>query len=161
MPVAVEAMPKSKETPMDTDQQRILETILRMGQNYNAGNISAVMTAYEAEPLVRFMPGISAQGGDAVRQAFQLSLAVTPVFSFGRHDVLVAGDIALHLTPWTMKATGPDGSPVSQDGLSIAVLRRQSDGAWRMVIDNPHGQTLWEQRNDDSALADPIAKGNT
>lgn len=131
---------------MDTEQQSILDVIVRMGRNYNAGDISAVMTAYEADPLVRFMPGVSTQGGEAVRQAFEISLAAAPAFTFGGHDVLVAGDIALHLTPWTMAATGPDGKLMVQSGLSIAVLRRQPDGAWLMVIDNPHGQALWEQR---------------
>ena len=55
-------------------------------------------------------------------------------FSYGAHDVVVAGDTGLHLMQWT--AEGPDGP---MRALSVAVLRRQADGAWRMVIDHPFG----------------------
>ncbi|MES0883117.1 helix-turn-helix domain-containing protein [Roseibium sp. SCP14] len=36
----------------------------------------------------------------------------------------------------------PEGNSIKGEGLSIAVLRRQADGSWKMVIDNPHGSRL-------------------
>jgi len=35
--------------------------------------------------------------------------------------------------------TGPDGERVTLTGHNADVLRRQSDGSWRFVIDNPWG----------------------
>ncbi len=64
--------------------------------------------------------------------------------SFAGHEVIVNGDTALHIAPWSMSGTGPNGAAVEQSGLSVAVLRRQADGGWKMVIDNPHGQMLLE-----------------
>ena len=49
--------------------------------------------------------------------------------------VFVAGDLALMHTPWTM--TMPDGS--SPAGTTAEVARRQADGSWKYVIDNPDG----------------------
>jgi ketosteroid isomerase-like protein len=70
-----------------------------------------------------------------------------PHFTFSDgHDVVVNGDLALHITPWNMTATAPDGQQISQSGLSVAVLRKQLDGAWKMVIDNPHGGRLLPQK---------------
>ncbi len=57
---------------------------------------------------------------------------------------MVQGDIAVHFAPWTMTGTAPDGTEIKQTGLSVAVLRKQADGNWLMVIDNPHGQHLME-----------------
>ncbi len=68
--------------------------------------------------------------------------AANPKFEFGQNEVIVTGDIAVHSMPWSMTGTAPDGTKVEQGGLSIAVLRRQPDGNWLMVIDNPHGQRL-------------------
>ena len=45
-----------------------------------------------------------------------------------------------------MRATAPDGTKIQERGLSVAVLRRQPDGQWLMVIDNPHGQHLLDAR---------------
>ena len=37
---------------------------------------------------------------------------------------------------------GRDGSEVRQTGRTTDVLRRQEDGVWRLVIDNPWGTTI-------------------
>ncbi len=51
-------------------------------------------------------------------------------------------DLALHLAPWHMTGVGPDGTAVESHGLSVAVLRRQADGRWLMVLDQPYGDAL-------------------
>jgi ketosteroid isomerase-like protein len=38
-----------------------------------------------------------------------------------------------------MDATLPDGTKIQNGGLSVIVLRKQPDGNWLMVIDNPFG----------------------
>ena len=43
------------------------------------------------------------------------------------------------LTAVAVAGTGPDGQRVSLTGQSADVLRLQSDGSWRFVIDNPWG----------------------
>lgn len=128
--------------PMSEDQNSVLATISQMTAAYNAGDIDAVMLTYENSATILFEPGLPVSGGDALRAMFQGSLAINPQFSFGEHEVIIQGDIALHSVTWTMTGTTPDGQDISQSGLSVAVLRRQSDGNWLMVIDNPHGQRL-------------------
>ena len=53
--------------------------------------------------------------------------------------VLEADDLALVVGVWSFSGTGPDGEPVTLAGHNADVLRRQSDGSWRFVIDNPWG----------------------
>jgi uncharacterized protein (TIGR02246 family) len=53
--------------------------------------------------------------------------------------VFVVDDIALVLSNWAMEATEPDGQTFRESGCAIDVMRRQADGAWRYVIDNPRG----------------------
>jgi ketosteroid isomerase-like protein len=40
---------------------------------------------------------------------------------------------------WSFSGTGPDGEPVRLAASNADVLRRQADGSWRFVIDNPWG----------------------
>ena len=35
--------------------------------------------------------------------------------------------------------TTPDGSPLEMEGTYADVLRRQNDGTWKFIIDNPRG----------------------
>ena len=87
-------------------------------------------------------PGEVTEDLAAIRGAFTEMAQLRPEFTYAGHEVVVCGDLAVHLAPWTMTATGPDGTPIADRGLSVAVLRRQQDGAWRLVIDNPHGDRL-------------------
>lgn len=87
-------------------------------------------------------PGKTASGPE-LREALNGFIAMKPKFHMSEHEVIESGDIALHVSPWTMDAVDPaTGSPVKQGGLSLAVFRRQRDGNWLMVIDNPYGAAL-------------------
>ena len=55
---------------------------------------------------------------------------------------MTTGDIAVHIAPWTMSGTAPDGTPIVDSGLSVATLRRQVDDSWKIMLDNPFGARL-------------------
>ena len=51
--------------------------------------------------------------------------------------VIQISNLALVNTEWSFSGTGPDGKPVNIAGKAMDVLRQQSDGTWRILIDNP------------------------
>jgi ketosteroid isomerase-like protein len=52
--------------------------------------------------------------------------------------VVQAGeDLALVYNDWRMSAKGPDGRPIEAVGKAIELVRRQPDGTWRFVLDDP------------------------
>lgn len=67
---------------------------------------------------------------------FEAFIAAGVNFTYGRHEVVVASDTALHLMGWTGpvpdRADGPEA-------LSVAVLKMGDDGPWKRVIDYPFG----------------------
>src|SRR3712207_6758364 len=75
----------------------------------------------------------------AIREGNQQLLALRPRFELRVAQVLVAGDLALLLSPWSMTGTRPDGAVLELRGITSDVVRRQPDGAWQFIIDNPMG----------------------
>jgi ketosteroid isomerase-like protein len=52
--------------------------------------------------------------------------------------VVRAGDeLALVYNDWRMSAERDDGQPVEKAGKAIEVVRRQPDGTWRFILDDP------------------------
>lgn len=125
-----------------SDAGRIQSTIDAMVAAFTAHDTDCILQAYEPDAVVVGEPGSPSHGAPALRAVFERFIAVDPKFAFADHEVIVAGDLALHLAPWRMTGTAPDGSAIADRGLSVAVLRRQADGRWLMVIDDPYGDRL-------------------
>lgn len=125
----------------ETEERAVLATVQRMTSAFHAGDVPAILETYAPEATVVFEPGAALSEADAIREAFTAASAMQPRFTYSGHEVFVQGDVALHLAPWRMRAETPQGA-VEQRGLSIAVLCRQADGAWKLVLDDPHGQHL-------------------
>ena len=115
----------------------ILTTIETMTDAFAAGDVGGIMSTYESGATVVAEPGKPVGGDAALRKMFEQFIAQGVTFTYGAHDVVMAGDIALHLMKWT--APTPEGEATA---VSVAVLRRQSDGSWKMVIDQPFGDAV-------------------
>ena len=125
----------------------VVSTIVTMTEAFHRGDIPGILATYEPAAVVVGEPGKPAAGEAALRALFAGFIALKPQFTYSGHDVVVAGDLALHLAPWHMTGVTPDGTQIEQKGLSVAVLRRQVDGRWLMVVDQPHGDALLRQLN--------------
>jgi len=107
-----------------------------------AGDIDGLMDLYESEAVLQPEFGVSVTGHEQIRSASAQFLALNPKIIFSSDpDVVIAGDIALVSNFWTMTATAPDGSTVSDGGTSADIVRRQGNGSWRILIDQPRGES--------------------
>ena len=130
---------------MNNEQMAVLNAVKSMTASFHEGDLDGVMSSYEKDAVIVFEPGKGVSDAEVIKEAFKGWFAVNPHFEYAGHDVVISGDIAVHFAPWKMNGTTPDGQKIEQSGLSVAVLRRQEDGNWLMVIDNPYGAALLEQ----------------
>ena len=122
-----------------TTPQELLDAFFR---TFNAGDLDATLALYEPNALFVAEPGKTVQGMAALREALGAFLAMKPKLTPDKSEMLTTGDLALSLVKWTMNGTGPDGKPLTMTGTSSDVARRQPDGTWRLVIDNPWGTAI-------------------
>lgn len=106
---------------------------------FNRGDIDTVVALYEPKATLVAQPGQIAEGHAAIREALNGFLAMKPTLIPEKKTLVAADDIALSVVRWTLNGTGPDGAPARMDGVTSDVLRRQADGKWLFVIDNPWG----------------------
>ncbi len=140
--LAVFSTTQMKADDMTDQNQAILDAITGMTEAFQVSDIPRVMESYVPGAVVAFTPGEAVSDPTQLTTMFIEMAAINPEFTYSGHEVFISGDTGLHIAPWTMVATLPDGSEMTQSGLSVAVLRKQEDGTWRMVIDNPHGARL-------------------
>lgn len=92
----------------------------------NAGDVEGLVALYEPDAVLALSPGEAAVGHEQIREVYTRLLADRPVFtSAGQRPPLRNGDLALTSTRL------PGG------GTTVEVARRQPDGTWLWVIDQP------------------------
>jgi uncharacterized protein (TIGR02246 family) len=109
---------------------------------FNQRDFEGVMALYEPQAIMVPQPGQIAEGQAALRDAVRAFLAMKATLALEKHKILTTGDLALTLIKWSLKGTDPNGQAVQLAGTSSDVLRKQPDGRWLFVIDNPWGAGL-------------------
>lgn len=127
-----------------TQEQHVLETIERMTTAFHNKDIEDVMAFYEPNALVIFEPETPIKDPVELRAMFMNAFVINPIFTYSGHEVFVNGNLATHIAPWTMNGQTPDGTKITQSGLSVAILRKQQNGEWLIIFDNPHGNFLMQ-----------------
>ena len=105
----------------------------------NAQDLEAALSLYEDDAILVPEPGVLATGFDEILVALADLLALKPTGTIETKTTEITGDIALMHSSWTQVGTGEDGGKVSFSGITAEVVRRQADGTWKYVIDDPWG----------------------
>ena len=116
--------------------EQVLESIVT---GINSGSLDSLMPLYESEAAFAAQPGGLAHGALGVREALTGFISMNGKLDLEVTRVLEAGDLALVIGVWSFDGTGPHGEQVRLAASNADVLRRQDDGTWRFVIDNPWG----------------------
>ena len=106
---------------------------------FAAKDTDALLALYEPAAVFLPQPGLMVSGKAAIREALGGFLALDAQFEMHDTQVVQAEEIAFVASRWTLKGTDPSGAAVDLSGQTADVARRQADGNWLLVIDNPYG----------------------
>lgn len=103
----------------------------------NDHDVEAMLALYEPGGTAVGLDGAEVRGPEALRaMVVGLTTAIRRIEG-GTRKVVVAGDLALSSGTWTADVVLVDGTVVQQSGVTAEVSRRQADGTWKFVVDDP------------------------
>ena len=91
----------------------------------NAGDLDGLVELYEPTALLAFPPRKVTSGHEAIRRVYAELLATKPKFEGDVQPALRNGDLALTSTRFS-------------GGATAEVARRQPDGTWLWIVDQPN-----------------------
>jgi uncharacterized protein (TIGR02246 family) len=115
------------------------QVIEQFAGKLNKRDVEGALALYDDDAAFAPQPGQVVRGKDAIRGAIEAFAALDPRLSGEIEKTVVAGDLALVQNRWSLEGKAQDGSPVRMSGVSADVMRKGTDGAWRIAIDDPWG----------------------
>jgi uncharacterized protein (TIGR02246 family) len=110
-----------------------------VAKSINAGDVEGLLDLYEPDARVVNQDGSVIVGREAARQLITELMALGGRMDITTRFVVEMGDLALLSNEWHFRA-----DDVELSGITAEVARRQRDGRWLYVIDNPYAVALSE-----------------
>jgi uncharacterized protein (TIGR02246 family) len=116
------------------------ECDLLLAEAQQRGDLEAAVALYEPNASFVLDSGEVVTGRAAIREVLKEWFALDDSHFTTKIKAIQSGDgnLALLRGTWSATTKGPDGKPVTVSGNNVEVVRRQPDGTWLFVIDNPH-----------------------
>jgi len=103
-----------------------------------AGDVDAVVALYEPGGVLVALDGLVTAGHAAIRDALSQLAAMRPRMTMNLTRVVrTPTDLAVVYNDWKLSAVDAEGRPATMQGRAIEVSRRQADGTWLFVLDDP------------------------
>jgi uncharacterized protein (TIGR02246 family) len=110
------------------------EEIHRLVQEaFNAGDADALVALCEEDAAMATPDGNFVRGREAIRQQWEGFVALGGTITMVTRHAVEVGDIALLSNDWHFTGAGMELSSRTSE-----LARRQSDGAWKYVVDHPY-----------------------
>ena len=113
------------------------------GTYINSRDVDKLVALYEPHASLGNEDGTSVHGTAAIRETIKGLLAELPEAKITMKVVRVipAGDdLAVLYNDWSLVGKAPDGSAVALNHHATEVVRRQPDGTWLFVVDDPYAR---------------------
>jgi ketosteroid isomerase-like protein len=116
-------------------KQAVTDVSTRFAAAFAARDADALLQLFESEALMKPSPdGPAIRGHAALRKELQAFMDANPKIETYKTVVYENTDLALMRSKWRILGEKPI------EGESLEVLRRQTDGSWKYVIDLPFGR---------------------
>jgi ketosteroid isomerase-like protein len=114
------------------------ETHAVLAEAFNNGDLDALVQVYEENAVLVAPPDeLLATGREEIREALAPTIALKPSARIEVVKKLQSDGLALTQARWSLAGTDAQGRRVEFAGEGSIVSRRQPDGSWRIVLDNP------------------------
>jgi uncharacterized protein (TIGR02246 family) len=102
---------------------------------FNTGNVTTVLSMYDFNGIIVPEPGKPVSGKEKFEEAIKAILSIKGKMEIKTVYCLQTGNLAVGRSEWSIT----DGNEVKVNAKGIEVMRQQTDGTWKIVIDHAFG----------------------
>lgn len=118
------------------------ETVAHVITLRQAGRFDEAAGFYADDVAFVAQPGTVLRGREQARAVLEQMSMLFQRFEIVRRETVEVGDLALHQSSWVGWTSDTPDAPSDAHGATADVMRRDADGVWRFIVDNPWGAAI-------------------
>ena len=111
------------------------------------GNTEGALSCFHPEGVYIDREGKELRGLDQIGLAMNEICRLQLNIKGEKPHVTVVDDIAMWLDEWEMTGSAPDGHPIRMTGHTSCIMKRNEEGDWLWLVDNPFGSAVLKNEN--------------
>jgi uncharacterized protein (TIGR02246 family) len=127
-------------------QEAIAQAVAQMDHAFNHQDANALLAFYEETAVVVTPSGSTATGTAEIRSFFEATMSPGAHATQLKTSITEADGIALFLSNWAFHTADQEPNTPPQTFTAIAVFRKQPEGGWKALIDNPFGPLVLDAK---------------
>lgn len=101
------------------------------------GDLKGAVSCFDSEAVYIERDGQEIKGLDNIEKALESICAWKPEIKGVKHRVTIAGDLAVWIDKYVVKAKMPNGEAMEMQGITACLMKRNDEGMWLWMVDNP------------------------
>ena len=119
------------------------QAVKLLDEAFNNGDLETVLSFYEeGAALIAGEPVRLLRGSTELRHFLADAISSGVVANQLVTRIIEVDGVALFLSRWSLVPRDPDSTEPARTFHATSVFRRQADGCWKLLIDNPLGPLL-------------------
>ncbi|WP_316820250.1 hypothetical protein [Pedobacter gandavensis] len=105
-------------------------------------DLKGAMSCFDPQGLYIDSDGTEIRGQSQIEAAIAQLCALSPEIKGGQAHVSTIGDLSLWMDEWGMTAAMPNGHVIKSTGHTACLMKRNEQGLWLWLVDNPFGSAV-------------------
>lgn len=108
------------------------------------GDLSGALSCFDKDATYIERDGQEIKGLDNIKKSMEHLCTWKPDIKGSKQRVTIVGDLAVWVDAWTLKAVMPDGKPIEMNGATTCMMKKNENGIWLWLVDNPFAAEVFE-----------------
>lgn len=108
------------------------------------GDLQGTLSCFDKEAIYIERDGQEIKGLDNIKKSMEHLCVWKPEITGSNHKVIIVGNLAIWVDKWSLKAIMPDGNPVEMNGATSCMMKKNDEGIWLWLVDNPFAAAVFE-----------------
>jgi len=109
-----------------------------------SGDQAGALSCFDKDATYIERDGREVKGLDNIKKSMEQLCNWKPAIKGLKQKVVIVGDYAVWTDKWILNGLTPDGKPIEITGATSCMMKRNENGIWLWLVDNPFAADVFE-----------------